>query len=1074
VDVEFNNSSTREQTTKKKVFKSAKSSNDFEDWTVPRAKPRKQPPPPPTTKPKPVSKAKSVAQIVVPEAVVSGETVKTKARCVSESDTTDEQQQSQGQQPVSSLRRPNRKAPPPPKQPSRVQNEKESVAPTTQNKSPPERTTSEKDMVDSVPLSPKQRRAHSSEKEIMDPLSPEQHQVKRTSSFKEIKVLRPVRKAPPPPNKSTEYINVVKDDDDVTFSTFFVSRKKAQSLSYENVLVDETDESSTGEVSQLQGYVGRGRKLYKSDECQLSNKNHSYENVATTHTIENKLNEVFTRPNNADMNKVDGIDNGSSIHQQESPRSNGGTKYQRQSIKKKSIRKKRNISPPHSPPPSPPHSPPPPPPESSGGPPMSPPEATSELTTASSPPLYSKKLKRPLAPPPPPPGMTRKPKVPPPQPPPSDEAQSANIPPPPDETQIITEEGPLPQTPPPDGTQPAPSTAEQSMLRGPPNFKPPPPSLTEQVGVKGPPNFKPPAPPPPAEQLMLKGPPNFKPPPPPPAEQLLKEPPNFKPPLPPPSELIHASEENTIAPSEANGEEQILTTVSTLSKTNPLSPPLIMARKPLTLPPETPPPPPPAPPTNDTLMTATVSSSLTVTTPGTPNEQKHVSFEAPNSDVEFAEEDSSSSSEGSLHQEQLIRQQHNGDAHNDLHVTNYVTPPNFFSQPAGELDPITEYADTESSGSMYITRTVSNEALVWTSDGQQMSADNSSEMKRFDGDSTSDNSKSRKLLKSPLVEMNTQNGVSDHEVNSHNAIEHQLDDDSSALGERKASGTNPFWYRESMIMAVGRGNALRGLPSKKRPPVPPPRDSKMVEPPVIENLQSSPARIRRGPEDTPFTKNEESTEEVEVSVAYTDSSSSSNSSSTCPVPPPRSIKEPKPSPPAVPPRDRSSSSTSPARNPEKSKAAFTRVRAASFLTVSAGKELNTVNAMYMGCKQVDQFLGEINSIARDLSEKAAFPMIFYIATEKIRLAAPDSNVLFASFAVENILATTLCTINKRIVGMLVWKSRTLPSWHLIRCSDNLVAGSVLESIQMACETVKSDEITEVRESGVCYFIFYEV
>ena len=93
VDVEFNNVSTeqRAQITRKEGPTAGKNVF-YEDWTVPRPRPRKQPPPPPTTKPKPVSKVKSLAQMVVPvdTATTSGETVKTKARCASESETVDD------------------------------------------------------------------------------------------------------------------------------------------------------------------------------------------------------------------------------------------------------------------------------------------------------------------------------------------------------------------------------------------------------------------------------------------------------------------------------------------------------------------------------------------------------------------------------------------------------------------------------------------------------------------------------------------------------------------------------------------------------------------------------------------------------------------------------------------------------------------------------------------------------------------------------------------------------------------------------------------------------------------------
>ena len=993
VDVEFTNSNTLERLETTKREGPTVVNTNYEDWTVPRPRPRKQPPPPPpNAKPKPVIKAKSIAQMVVPaDTAVAGETIKTKARCASETDTTDDDRLQH--QPVSnfSLKRPSRKAPPPPKQ---VQHDKNSVTQATHKSKSPRPLQgsigSDKDAVVLAPLSPKQRRALSSEKEIVvtDSCPVEGHQVKRTSSFKECKTFRPVRKAPPPPNKSTEFINVAKDEDDVTFSTFFVSHKKAQSLSYENVVCDESDASILATFPRShQSYenVERPRKVHRSDEGQCRGLSQSYENVLTTRqAIENKLNKAPFQSNNADMNKVDTdshSDTAVKQQKQETPKSNGGTHY-KPGGKKKSIKKRRNISPPRSPPPPPP---PPPPLEAAGG--LMSPEASSELTTPSPP---SSKLKKPIAPPPSPPGTARKFGAPPPRPPPPDESPPSSIlpTPPPDETKAVN--GEIPPRP------PSPLDEPQSV-----------PLVTERLMSK-------------KQQNMI--------------------------------EIVHSGVENSVAPSEQASLNTAL-----------LSPPLIMAKKPLTSPPATPPPPPPPP---------------LLPTPRTPSDQKCVNFEIRGSDVESGDAASldlsisTSSSEASLHQEQIIRQQCNGDVDDDLHadiITNYTTPPDFFGQPSRELDPITEYADTESSGSLYIAQTVSEEALL----DQQISSDNSPDLKRLGGKSTLEDSGSRvplQKLQSPLVETNTlvnQNGGSvlnpdiDSSNNQNMVEQHGPHDGGPSSRDRKETGSNPFWYRESMIMAVGRGNALHGYPSKKRP-LPPPR-SQPVDPPVIEKMESSPSRIRRPSEGT---KDLETSEEYEINLAYMESSSSSSASGSCPLPPPRTKRSIK-VPPVAPPRDKSSLSSSPARNSsarnaEKSKAAFTRVRAASFLTVSAGKELNTVTVMYMGSKQVDQFVGKINNIARDLSDKVASPMIMYIATEKIRLAAPDSNVLFQSFAVENILATTLCAINKRIVGMLVWKSRALPSWHLIRCTDNLVAGSVLESIQMACETVKSDEITEVR------------
>jgi len=389
-------------------------------------------------------------------------------------------------------------------------------------------------------------------------------------------------------------------------------------------------------------------------------------------------------------------------------------------------------------------------------------------------------------------------------------------------------------------------------------------------------------------------------------------------------------------------------------------------------------------------------------------------------------------------------------------------------QNSRELEPITEYADTESSGSVYITRTLSSDALDWTSE----STENSPDLKRLNagGDlSSSEGSRPRKVphnVESPLLVRKEMGKTVSQEINSETNKSDLFADEETHLQEEynpllreDATGTaNPFWHRESMMMAVNGDNVVNHM-STRKPPVPPPRSTTLDPPPQIQDLLASPAHYRRVESKA---KRDEEQNDIEIDLAYAEDSLTSNTSTSSnsggPVPPPRfkrnyTTEELKPPPPAAPPRDRSSSSRT-VRQP-------TRVRAASFLTVSAGKELNTVSVIYMGSKQVDHYVGHINDIARELQEKQSSSIILYVATEKIRLAAPNSTVLLASFAVENILATTLCAINKRIVGILVWKSRSLPSWHLIRCPDNLVAVGVLEAVQMACETVKSDEIMEV-------------
>jgi len=959
VDLELNyvDHESREE---EEVFK--RDNPNKEDWTFPRPKARKTPPP--VVKPKPISKAKSTAQIPLsgdrrsPEAPV-------KQRTSSESDTV---------APPSNVKRPSRKAPPPPRQVQQVQCDKKltevpSAQPTSNGiketvQPPPSLRSQSSDRELGLVKSPSPPLAS---KELVDGV-----QQPRASPPQ----FRPVRKAPPPPNRSTEYVNVVngsKEDNDVTF---FASHKKSQSLGYVNVSpssnrassVPRSRVSASPQHSDEYENVVKESVFHKSDE-EIAHRSQEYENVVVQSTE--------SKPNNSSSeSKQNVVDGGSGVcqYQGTTPKSKENT-YPRQGTKRKSVKKKKIISPPHSPPPPPPP----------GVPTL--PETIDEVIGSLPPPPS-----RPTAPAPSPPTTARRPNAPP--------------PPPPDMTQTSSLQVVLPPPPPPPPVESTPTKLSSSK-------SPDVPHVT-------------------ATQIPVVH--------------------NSEPP----------SEVDIAVPLDVKTTQVPLINKPTSYKLSPDFSKSNLAKRPPTSPPSMPPPPPP-----------TFPSAFPATPPGN---GEHVAF-IKSSDVESGEDsNTASASETSVLQQE--EDCNKGDEvasklFEEANIDSTNASTYFVRQSSRELEPITEYANTESSGSVYITRTVSSEALDWTSDDQKLSLENLNRGNGGGDSSSSEDFRPRRApqnVESPLIstrEMSktvshqthteTDNGVDN--VEAHSQEEHTFDD--TLLKNKAATSTvNPFWHRESMMKAVTDSNVVNHT-STRLPPVPPPR-STTLGPTLIQDLPASPARVRSSKDKSLQPDGDDG--DIEIDLAYVEDSLTSTSSSNSggPVPPPRykphsyTAEELKPPPPAAPPRDRSSMTA-----PPKGARQLTRVRAASFLTVSAGKELNTVSVNYMGSKQVDHYVGQINDIARELQEKPPTPIILYIATEKIRLAAPNTTVLKASFAVENILAATLCAINKRIVGILVWKSRTLPSWHLIRCPDNLVAVGVLESVQMACETVKSDEIMEV-------------
>lgn len=142
-----------------------------------------------------------------------------------------------------------------------------------------------------------------------------------------------------------------------------------------------------------------------------------------------------------------------------------------------------------------------------------------------------------------------------------------------------------------------------------------------------------------------------------------------------------------------------------------------------------------------------------------------------------------------------------------------------------------------------------------------------------------------------------------------------------------------------------------------------------------------------------------------------------------------------------------------------------RTRALTFTHYKVGEEGGKFNVDYLGMKDVDMYIKSINSVAKELamSQKPKEIQVF-VTSERIRLAPPNSPTLFRSFPVKDILLLRKCSKNRRILGVIVWKRKLgVPSCHIMRCQDDLVASALYNAIWQ--QTQKVDEITysKVRE-----------
>ena len=127
---------------------------------------------------------------------------------------------------------------------------------------------------------------------------------------------------------------------------------------------------------------------------------------------------------------------------------------------------------------------------------------------------------------------------------------------------------------------------------------------------------------------------------------------------------------------------------------------------------------------------------------------------------------------------------------------------------------------------------------------------------------------------------------------------------------------------------------------------------------------------------------------------------------------------------------------------------FQRSRLVSFHHCKAGEALGQFKADYLGSKEVDGYVCVVNSIAKQLVDQRPAEVIAYVSSQKIRLApSRNESVLFKSFAIKDILMVEKCTINKRIIGIVIWKSKSRPpTCHILRCPDEITSKSFYEAV----------------------------
>lgn len=145
-----------------------------------------------------------------------------------------------------------------------------------------------------------------------------------------------------------------------------------------------------------------------------------------------------------------------------------------------------------------------------------------------------------------------------------------------------------------------------------------------------------------------------------------------------------------------------------------------------------------------------------------------------------------------------------------------------------------------------------------------------------------------------------------------------------------------------------------------------------------------------------------------------------------------------------------------------------RALTSSFLKCKAGEDRGQYRADYLGSKNVDSFINSVNSVAKQLIDQRPVEVIAYVSSERIRLAPPkNQSLLFKSFAIKDVLSVEKCSKNKRIIGIVIWRSKTTtPTCHVLRCPDNMISNSLYDALSFQTQLVDDISLNKVRELDV--------
>ena len=145
-----------------------------------------------------------------------------------------------------------------------------------------------------------------------------------------------------------------------------------------------------------------------------------------------------------------------------------------------------------------------------------------------------------------------------------------------------------------------------------------------------------------------------------------------------------------------------------------------------------------------------------------------------------------------------------------------------------------------------------------------------------------------------------------------------------------------------------------------------------------------------------------------------------------------------------------------ANNPSESK----------LLNTFVGEKICEFVVSYIGSCDINQYLDCVDECTQKIidpqSSAKSTDVMMCVCSEVITLTSskPDA-ALLKSISVSDIVLVGQCSVNKRLIGIILWKPATVMQCHLVHCSDSQMSNSVLQSIQYSVQSFQEHSIKKV-------------